>query len=288
MRRRLFRQLSRWGRWRSSPPPARSSRARSARGGRLQGRHRLLAHRPARRLRRRVRPGPAVRHPVRDRRHRQGQRQDHHPLARRRQDRSCHRRLGDEGPHRPGLQDHRRRRLSGVALQEAPIAAQNQVLFISGPAASDAITGLNRYTFRSGRQTYQDVADGGDLPARAAARTSSSSRRTRRSARATSPPSSRSSAARATTSRRSTSRYGDRLHAVRPAGKQAKPDLLYVAWAGATAAQMWSALDQQGVFSTVDRSSPVSPSGRPSRVTARGREDPASCPTTSTRHRTTR
>src|SRR4029079_9855499 len=29
---------------------------------------------------------------------------------------------------------------SGVALQEAPIAAQNQVLFISGPAASDAIT----------------------------------------------------------------------------------------------------------------------------------------------------
>ncbi|HEY7018519.1 MAG TPA: ABC transporter substrate-binding protein, partial [Gaiellaceae bacterium] len=47
---------------------------------------------------------------------------------------------------------------SGVALQEAPIAAQNQVLFISGPAASDAVTGINRYTFRSGRQTYQDVA----------------------------------------------------------------------------------------------------------------------------------
>src|SRR6266404_7513308 len=48
---------------------------------------------------------------------------------------------------------------SGVALQEGPIAAQNQVLFISGPAANDGITGLNRYTFRSGRQTYQDVAD---------------------------------------------------------------------------------------------------------------------------------
>ena len=30
--------------------------------------------------------------------------------------------------------------------------------------------------------------------------------------------------------------------------KQAKPDVLYVAWAGATAAQVWSALDQQGVF----------------------------------------
>ena len=37
---------------------------------------------------------------------------------------------------------------SGVALQEAPIAAQNHVLFISGPTASDAVTGLNRYTFR--------------------------------------------------------------------------------------------------------------------------------------------
>src|SRR5439155_11712663 len=46
---------------------------------------------------------------------------------------------------------------SGVALQVAPLAAQNHILFISGPAASDAITGVNRYTFRSGRQTLQDV-----------------------------------------------------------------------------------------------------------------------------------
>ena len=46
---------------------------------------------------------------------------------------------------------------SAVALQMAPLAAQNQVLFISGPAATDAITGINKYTFRSGRQTYQDV-----------------------------------------------------------------------------------------------------------------------------------
>ena len=47
---------------------------------------------------------------------------------------------------------------SGVALQVAPIAAQNKVLFISGPAATDG--GDRRrtsYTFRSGRQSYQDV-----------------------------------------------------------------------------------------------------------------------------------
>ena len=46
---------------------------------------------------------------------------------------------------------------SGVALQMAPLAAQNQVLYISGPAAADAITGVNKYTFRAGRQTLQDV-----------------------------------------------------------------------------------------------------------------------------------
>src|SRR5665647_827683 len=46
---------------------------------------------------------------------------------------------------------------SGVALQIAPLADQNHVLFISGPAANDGITGVNHYTFRSGRQSYQDV-----------------------------------------------------------------------------------------------------------------------------------
>src|SRR5712691_2905263 len=48
---------------------------------------------------------------------------------------------------------------SGAALQVGPIADQNQVLYISGAAASDAITGLNRPTFRAGRQSYQDVLD---------------------------------------------------------------------------------------------------------------------------------
>jgi len=46
---------------------------------------------------------------------------------------------------------------SSIADELAPLAAQNKVLYISGAAADDAITGVNRYTFRSGRQTYQDV-----------------------------------------------------------------------------------------------------------------------------------
>ena len=50
---------------------------------------------------------------------------------------------------------------SGIATQLAPLAAQNKILYVSGPAASDAITGANKYTFRSGRETYQDVATAG-------------------------------------------------------------------------------------------------------------------------------
>jgi branched-chain amino acid transport system substrate-binding protein len=46
---------------------------------------------------------------------------------------------------------------SGVATQLAPLAAQNKVLYLVGPAAADQLMGANRYTFRSGRQTFQDV-----------------------------------------------------------------------------------------------------------------------------------
>ena len=46
---------------------------------------------------------------------------------------------------------------SGVALAVAEQAAQNDTLFLSGPAATDALTGVNDQTFRSGRQTIQDV-----------------------------------------------------------------------------------------------------------------------------------
>ena len=52
---------------------------------------------------------------------------------------------------------------SGIALQLGPLAAQNNILYISGPAASDAITGLNRNTFRAGRETLQDVLDAANI-----------------------------------------------------------------------------------------------------------------------------
>jgi branched-chain amino acid transport system substrate-binding protein len=52
---------------------------------------------------------------------------------------------------------------SGIALQLGPLAQQNNVLYISGAAAADAITGLNRNTFRAGRQTLQDVLDAANI-----------------------------------------------------------------------------------------------------------------------------
>jgi branched-chain amino acid transport system substrate-binding protein len=45
----------------------------------------------------------------------------------------------------------------------APLAAQNKVLYVSGPAATDAVTGINAYTFRSGRQSYQDILTAGAM-----------------------------------------------------------------------------------------------------------------------------
>jgi branched-chain amino acid transport system substrate-binding protein len=48
---------------------------------------------------------------------------------------------------------------SGVALTLAPLAAQNKVLYISGPAKNDAVTSAaNRYVFRSGNSSTQDLA----------------------------------------------------------------------------------------------------------------------------------
>jgi branched-chain amino acid transport system substrate-binding protein len=138
---------------------------------------------------------------------------------------------------------------SGVALQVAPLAQDNQVLFISGPAAVDAITGANKYTFRSGRQTYQDVATAGtmigDVDGKKVAVLAQDSAFGKANIAAV------------------TSILGDKGATVEgievPAAAteftpfaskiiSAKPDLLFVAWAGTNATQMWTSLSQQGVF----------------------------------------
>lgn len=137
---------------------------------------------------------------------------------------------------------------SAVALQVGAVAAQNQVLDISGPAASDAITGLNRFTFRSGRQSYQDVLAANSF-------LTGVGRKVVVFAQDYAFGQGNAAAVKAV--------LGGKGHSVSsilvpltandftPFAQQvvqAKPDLLFVAWAGDTAAAMWQALEQQGVF----------------------------------------
>ncbi|CAM5334213.1 substrate-binding domain-containing protein [Streptomyces pilosus] len=138
---------------------------------------------------------------------------------------------------------------SGVATQIAPVAAQNRTLFISGPAATDALTAANRYTFRSGRQTYQDVMtaqrilgdsrgrkvvvlaqDNAFGQANAAAVTSVLGTGGTTVTPVLAPPGATD------------------LTPVASKVKAAAPDMVFVAWAGDTAQAMWSTLDQQGVL----------------------------------------
>ncbi len=138
---------------------------------------------------------------------------------------------------------------SGVALQVAPLAQDNKVLFISGPAAADAITGANKYTFRSGRQTYQDVATAGtmigDVKGKKVVVLAQDSAFGKANVAAVT----------AILGGKGATVEGVEVPAAATdftpfASKiiSAKPDLLFVAWAGTNATQMWTSLSQQGVF----------------------------------------
>ncbi|MEO3745008.1 substrate-binding domain-containing protein [Plantactinospora sp. B5E13] len=138
---------------------------------------------------------------------------------------------------------------SGVALQVAPIAAQNKVLFISGPAATDAATGVNRYTFRSGRQSYQDVLTAksfiGDATGKKVvvfAQDSAFGKSNEDAVKAVIGGAGATvTSVLAPASATDFTPFASQLTA-------AKPDLLFVAWAGTTAPAMWQTLDQQGVL----------------------------------------
>ena len=134
---------------------------------------------------------------------------------------------------------------SGVALQVAPIAAQNKVLFISGAAASDAVTGINKYTFRSGRQSIQDVLTAkamiGDV----------SGKKVLVFAQDTAFGQGNVTAVKAVFTGATVTSLLVPFSAsdFTPFAKQAKDsksDMIFVAWAGATAQSMWQAMTQQG------------------------------------------
>lgn len=140
---------------------------------------------------------------------------------------------------------------SGVALQVAPLAADNKILFISGPAAADAITGANKYTFRSGRQTYQDVATAGEMlgdvkgkKITVFAQSSAFGKANEAAVKAV------LGSKGATVSSVLAPETATDLTPFATQIKSQKPDLLFVAWAGTNAPVMWQTLDQQGLFQT--------------------------------------
>jgi branched-chain amino acid transport system substrate-binding protein len=138
---------------------------------------------------------------------------------------------------------------SGVAIQLAPFAEENDVLYISGAAAADAITGINRNTFRAGRQTYQDVAtaatlvddvEGADVLVFAQDSAFGEGNVAAVEAVLGGAGANVDSLLVPSTATEFTPNAQQVLDAA--------PDLLFVAWAGETTAAMWQALTQQGVF----------------------------------------
>jgi branched-chain amino acid transport system substrate-binding protein len=139
---------------------------------------------------------------------------------------------------------------SGVALQMAPLAKENNILFISGAAAADGVTGNNRNTFRSGRQTYQDVLTAGTIIG-----TNLRGKKVVVFAQDFSFGQANVAAVRAVLG----ASGGDVSGILAPLStndytpfaqkiKDAKPDLLFIAWAGTSGGAMFKSLDDGGVF----------------------------------------
>jgi branched-chain amino acid transport system substrate-binding protein len=137
---------------------------------------------------------------------------------------------------------------SGVALQVAPLAAQNKILYISGPAASDAITGLNRYTFRAGRQNIQDVLAANSFLTNVGRKIVVFAQDTVFGNGNVTAVSQILGGKGHTVSKILVPPSATDFSPFAQQAKQANPDLLFVAWAGTTTTAMWRALDQQGTL----------------------------------------
>ena len=141
---------------------------------------------------------------------------------------------------------------SGIAEQLAPLAKEHDILFISGTAATDAITGANRNTFRSGRQTYQDVVTAGFI-----IRESLRGKRivvfAQDTAFSTAYYNSVSAVLGAEGALVSSILVPHSAGDFIPFAQQindAHPDMVFVAWGGGTGVAMWKALDDAKVMAS--------------------------------------
>ena len=141
---------------------------------------------------------------------------------------------------------------SSIATELAPLAQQNKVLYISGAAAADQITGANRYTFRSGRQTYQDVQT---------AKSYIKALGTGKTVLVLGQDFAFGQSY-VTDATQAFGSLGDTVKSLlvpltttdfTPTALQVQadhPDIVFLAWAGATGAPLAQALDQQGIFAS--------------------------------------
>lgn len=170
---------------------------------------------------------------------------------------------------------------SGVATQVAPITEQNKVLFISGPAATDAVTGAGAHTFRSGRQTSQDISTAaafiGDIQGKKVvvfAQDSAFGQANVAGVKAV------LGAKGATVEPLLVPASATDFTPFATQAKETEADLLFVAWAGTTAQAMWTSSASRA-SSTPPRSSPAWTSPPPGRPTERWPTRSTSCRTTS-------
>ena len=140
---------------------------------------------------------------------------------------------------------------SGIALSLAEQAEQNDILYISGPAAADAITGINKNTFRSGRQSLQDVATAGSF-------IEPDGKKVVVFAQDNAFGQGNLAAVTAVLGAQgaevSSVLVPEDVTEFTPFAAQvldAQPEMVFVAWAGATSGAMWTALDQQGVLDDI-------------------------------------
>ena len=138
--------------------------------------------------------------------------------------------------------------VSGIAIAMAEQAEQNEILYISGPAAADAITGVNDYTFRSGRQSLQDVATAGAFLEGEGQEVVVFAQDNAFGQGNLAAVEAILGANGAEVSSVLVPEDATEFTPFAAQLKDAQPDLIFVAWAGATSANMWQSLEQQSVF----------------------------------------
>lgn len=139
--------------------------------------------------------------------------------------------------------------VSGIGLQLAEVAEVENILYISGPAAVDALTGINQNTFRSGRQSLQDLATAGGFldnlnGARIVVFAQDNAFGQGNVAAAEAVLGSKGATIVPILVPEAATEFTPFALQI----KEANPDLVFPAWAGATSGAMWQALFQQQIF----------------------------------------